>query len=91
MKRWKCVKCKKYKAIDRSKIKTNDLVFFLKNKKGVSGEKTMKKGNIVAISLKEVTLNCSGEFYQCELSSLYPFRAPAKIVYDIFGVCLCGS
>lgn len=65
--------------------------FFYKNEKGVSLENTMKKGNIVAIDHGEVTLNCLDEIFKCELISLYPFKAPAKIVYNIFGVCLCGG
>lgn len=37
------------------------------------------------------TLNYSDDFYKCELISLYLFSAPDKIVYDIFGACLCGD
>ncbi len=66
--------------------------FFSKNQKGVTIDKAMKKGNIVANECDEVTLNYSGKFYKCELISLYHFEAPVKIVYDIFlEACLCGT
>ncbi|TCM64388.1 hypothetical protein EC844_11864 [Acinetobacter calcoaceticus] len=92
MKKWKCPKCKKYKPIKHSDTKIGDIIFFYIDKiKGSKIEKILKRGDVIGIQNKIVSVNYSGGVYQCDILNTYPFRAPAQIVYNIFGTCCCDE
>lgn len=97
---WKCQKCKKYKPINYKKLKEGDCVFFYKEKiKARKIEKIIYTGKIavlnhdvgmgVGIDAGVVVIEASGHLYECALVNVYPYWAPAKITYSIFGKCEC--
>ncbi|AOA57011.1 hypothetical protein [Acinetobacter larvae] len=89
---WKCNNCIGYIPIDYSKIKTGDLVFFiLKKTYGNRGDKILKTGNIMEVLENKVLINSHGKIIENNLEDIYPFSAPAKIIYKIFGICCCCS
>lgn len=96
MTNWKCQKCKKYKPIDYKKLKEGDCVFFYKEKiKARKIEKIIYTGKIAVLNhsvgddVAMVVIEASGQLYECALINVYPYWAPAKITYNIFGKCEC--
>lgn len=85
-----CDICKKYKAVDRSKIKIGDDVkFTVKVSTSRSIRLTSKSGTVVARDENALMVRARKSIYNLDLSEVTPEGAPNNLTYALFGTCEC--
>lgn len=93
MKNWKCNTCDGYIRVDLSKIMEGDKVFFVKNNNIFDNDIVFEKGTVVGKENSFYNIISEKKYnkrvYKVDSKLIYPFHAPAPIVYNMFWVCKC--
>ncbi len=89
---YQCDICKKYKAVDRSKIEIGDDVnFTTKVSTSRSIRLTSKSGTVVARDGDALMVNSNSKLYNLHISEVTPEDAPNNLTYALFGICDCEA
>lgn len=87
---WICKTCKKYKRFNPNTLKLGQIVSFYQYDV-IAGKlnSLIKKGVILRIKNKILTVLDNGLILYFKDTQVYPLDAPAQLVYKIFGECRC--
>lgn len=91
MKDWICKKCKKYKKFEPKDFKEGDVVFFyLFEIYEEQVFKIIREGVILKRKNQILKILDDGKIFYLHDHDVYPIGAPAKFIYNMFGVCFCS-
>lgn len=82
-----CLNCRGYKVFDVECLKKDDFVYFYM--KTLEKKEVLKKGIIIKKLEEEFIVSDGLRRYRLSKKLIYPYDAPARIVYKIFGTCNC--
>jgi len=89
---WMCRICRKYKRFNPDTLKLGQIVFFFQYEiESGTIKEVIKKGVILKIKNKILTILDQGVLFYFKDTQVYPIDAPAQFVYKIFGECLCKT
>ncbi|NIE96916.1 hypothetical protein NDN11_12235 [Acinetobacter sp. C26M] len=91
MKKWICLSCRKYKRFESKDFKEGDVVFFYQFE--IDAEevyKIIREGVVLKRKNNILKILNNGEIFYLRDQDVYPIDAPAKFIYNMFGVCCCS-
>lgn len=88
---WICKICKKYKRFNPNTLKLGQIICFYQYEVIAGKLKSLiKKGVIIKIKNKILTVLDNGLILYFKDTQVYPLDLPAQLVYKIFGECRCS-